>query len=126
MDTEKVIDYIFKLIVIILLFVLIFLNNKETVTSNNYYKDSVILIYKDTSKIIKEKIIENRYEYKIDSIVISYLPDSVLSREVMLSTKRILDFGFSPFCADGTDKGGGVSDGNNSSEKPATDSRKDD
>ena len=112
METEKIIDYIFKIIVVILLIVLIFTDKKETCISNNYFKDSVVLIYKDTAKYFEKQIIKNHYEYKIDSVVISYLPDSVLFPEIMRLSREILQYGFTETNLDGIKQGGTLPDGN--------------
>ena len=112
METEKIIDYIFKINVVILLIVLIFTDKKETCISNNYFKDSVVLIYKDTAKYFEKQIIKNHYEYKIDSVVISYLPDSVLFPEIMRLSREILQYGFTETNLDGIKQGGTLPDGN--------------
>lgn len=112
MNTEKIIDYIFKTIVVILLIVLIFIDKKETCISNNTFKDSVILIYKDTAVYFQKEIIKNHYEYKIDSVIISYMPDSLIAFEIMRSTKRILDYGFTAEGINGIKQGRTLSDGN--------------
>ena len=114
MNTEKIIDYIFKTIVVILLIVLIFIDKKETCISNNTFKDSVILIYKDTAVYFQKETIKNYYEYKIDSVIISYMPDSLLFPEIMRKSREIIlhGTGFTETDINGTDKGTALPDGN--------------
>ena len=114
METEKILDYIFKIIVVILLIVLIFIDKKETCISNNTFKDSVILIYKDTAVYFQKEIIKNHYEYKIDSVIVSYMPDSLLFPEIMRLSREILEYGtgFAETDINGTDKGTALPDGN--------------
>jgi hypothetical protein len=113
MNTEKIIDYIFKTIVVILLIVLIFIDKKETCISNNTFKDSVILIYKDTAVYFQKEIIKNHYEYKIDSVIISYMPDSLLFPEIMRKSREILQYSrFTETNINGTYKGTALPDGN--------------
>lgn len=132
METEKILDYIFKIIVVILLIVLIFIDKKETCISNNTFKDSVILIYKDTAVYFQKEIIKNHYEYKIDSVIVSYMPDSLLFPEIMRLSREILQYemgeffgrgettkwlvlpdgGFTETDINGTDKGTALPDGN--------------
>lgn len=113
MNTEKIIDYIFKTIVVILLIVLIFIDKKETCISNNTFKDSVILIYKDTAVYFQKETIKNYYEYKIDSVIISYMPDSLLFPEIMRKSREILQYSrFTETNINGTYKGTALPDGN--------------
>lgn len=99
---------------------------KKTETINNYYKDSVIERYHDTLKYFKKEIIKNKYEYKTDSVILPFMPDSVLSIDIMQRTRRILNYGFTETDKHGTIKSRTLPDGINSSERPATDSKRDD
>jgi hypothetical protein len=54
-------------------------------------KDSVIMIYRDSIIYYEKQLIKNHYEYKIDSVIISHIPDSAYERELMLRTRYILN-----------------------------------
>lgn len=120
-------NYIILLIMMIVVSgVFHFIGKQTKVINNNYYKDSVIERYHDTLKYFEKEIIKNKYEYKTDSIILSFMPDSILSVDIMQRTRRILKYGFTEDDKPGTEQGGTLSTGNNSSEKPSTDSKRDD
>lgn len=123
----KLKDYIIVFIMMTVVSTVFHFIGKQTeVINNNYYKDSIIERYHETLKYFEQKIIKNHYEQKTDSIIISYMYDSLLSRAVMFTTKRILDFGFTETDTDSIKQSGTLPTGNNSSEKPFTDSKRDD
>lgn len=119
-------NYIILLIMMIVVSgVFHFIGKQTKVINNNYYKDSVIERYHDTLKYFEKEIIKNKYEYKTDSIILSFMPDSILSVDIMQRTRRILKYGFTEDDKPGTEQSGTLPTGNNSSEKPCTDSKPD-
>jgi hypothetical protein len=89
-----------------------FLNKREVIIYNNTYKDSIINNYYDTVKYFEKEKTINKYEYKTDSVIINYMPDSLIAFEIMRSTKRILDNGFTAEGINGIKQGRTLSDGN--------------
>ena len=66
------------LAIIIILQIVSLVNKKETIVYNNKYIDSIINSANASINYYNNKQIKNVYEYKNDSAIIPYLPDSII------------------------------------------------
>lgn len=93
MSVPEYIKIFLLIAVLVLLLYHSFFQNSQPVINNSYsQEDSIIFIYNDSVIVYEKQKIKTLYEYKIDSILIAYLPDSALIPDIMSRVRRILGY----------------------------------
>lgn len=91
-------------IIIILQIVSLLSDKKEVIVNNNKQIDTIINNTNASINHYTIKQIKNVYEYKNDSAIIPYMPDSLLFPEIMRKSREILQYGFVEVSSDSTHK----------------------
>jgi hypothetical protein len=86
-------DYLILFAILIISSISLYFSISKNSTITEYHKDTTVIIerFKDSIIYFQKEIIKNKYEYKIDSIIISHIPDSSLPKECMSRARYLMD-----------------------------------
>jgi hypothetical protein len=101
-------DYLILFAILIISSISLYFSISKNSTITEYHKDTTVIIerFKDSIIYFQKEIIKNKYEYKIDSIIISHIPNDSLPKECMSRARYLMDTSrFIKIYSDSTIKG---------------------